>query len=280
MNPHSQRATSLPSAVASLWSNRRLLKDLTWREISGRYRGSMLGIGWSILQPLMMLAVYTFVFSVVFGAKWSAAGSTGSTGSKFDFALFVFVGVLLHGILAEAITRAPGLVVANANYVKKVIFPIDILPATLVGAAGFHAVIATAILLASVLALGGSLYWTILWLPLLVLPLMLMSLGLAWLLAALGVFLRDIGQVTGVLASILMFLAPVFYPVSALPDGLESVIYLNPLTYVIEQARGVIFAGVAPEPAGLAVFYGVSLAITQFGYWAFQKSRHGFSDVL
>jgi len=192
----------------------------------------------------------------------------------------VFVGVLLHAILAEAITRAPGLMVANANYVKKVIFPIDILPATLVGAAGFHALIATAILLVSVVALGGALHWTVLWLPLLVLPLLAMSLGLAWLLAALGVFLRDIAQVTGVLASILMFLAPVFYPVSALPDGLEALIYLNPLTYVIEQARGVIFAGVSPELGGLAVFYAVSLAITQFGYWTFQKSRRGFSDVL
>ena len=277
MNPYSQRSTGLPSAVASLWTHRRLLKDLTWREISGRYRGSMLGIGWSILQPLLMLAVYTFVFSVVFGAKWSAVGSPGN---KFDFALFVFVGVLLHAILAEAITRAPALIMANANYVKKVIFPIDILPATLVGAAGFHALIATGILLTSVVVLGGSLPWTVLWLPVLVLPLMLMSLGLAWLLAALGVYLRDIGQVTGVLASVLMFLAPVFYPVSALPDGLEPLIYINPLTYVIEQARGVIFAGVAPELHGLAVFYGVSLLVTQLGYWTFQKSRSGFSDVL
>lgn len=277
MNPHSQRATGLHSALASLWTNGRLLRDLTWREISGRYRGSMLGIGWSILQPLLMLAVYTFVFSVVFGAKWSAVGSPGN---KFDFALFVFVGVLLHGILAEAITRAPGLVVANANYVKKVIFPIDILPATLVGAAGFHALVATGILLASVVLLGGGLHWTVLWLPLLVLPLLAMALGLAWLLAALGVFLRDIGQVTGVLASILMFLAPVFYPVSALPDALEAWIYLNPLTYVIEQARAVIFAGVAPGPLGLVLFYAVSLAVAQFGYWTFQKSRHGFSDVL
>lgn len=277
MNPYSQRSTGLPSAIASLWAHRRLLKDLTWREISGRYRGSMLGIGWSILQPLLMLAVYTFVFSVVFGAKWSAVGSPGN---KFDFALFVFVGVLVHAILAEAITRAPGLIVANANYVKKVIFPLDILPATLVGAAGFHALIATGILLASVVLLGGSLPWTVLWLPLLLLPLMLMSLGLAWLLAALGAYLRDIGQVTGVLASVLMFMAPVFYPVSALPDGLQPLIYINPLTYVIEQVRAVIFAGVAPELAGLAVFYGVSLLVTQFGYWTFQKSRNGFSDVL
>ncbi|MDZ4046740.1 MAG: ABC transporter permease, partial [Pseudoxanthomonas sp.] len=135
MNPHHQRATGLHSAFATLWANRRLLKDLTWREISGRYRGSMLGIGWSILQPLLMLAVYTFVFSVVFGAKW---GTAGGQGSRFDFALFVFVGVLVHAILAEAITRAPGLIVANANYVKKVIFPIDLLAATLIGAAAFH----------------------------------------------------------------------------------------------------------------------------------------------
>lgn len=277
MNPHSKRATSLVAAVHSLGSNRRLLKDLTWREISGRYRGSMLGIGWSIFQPLLMLAVYTFVFSVVFGAKWSSAGSPSNNA---DFAMFVFVGVLLHAILAEAITRAPALILANANYVKKVIFPIELLPATVVGAAAFHALIAAAILLASVMLFGGGLHWTVLWLPLLVLPLLLMALGLAWLLAALGVFLRDIAQVTGVVASILMFLAPVFYPVSALPDPLEAWIYLNPLTYVIEQSRGVIFEGVGPGLGGLALYYLLSLAIAQFGYWFFQKSRHGFSDVL
>ncbi|GAB2497625.1 ABC transporter permease [Arenimonas alkanexedens] len=277
MNPHSQRATGLVSAATSLWSNARLLRDLTWREISGRYRGSVLGLIWSILTPLMMLAVYTFVFSVVFGARWSASVLPGG---KFDFALFVFVGVMLHAVLAEAITRAPSLIIGNANYVKKVIFPLELLPATVVGAAGFHALIALGILLVSVVALGGGLPWTVLWMPLLLLPLLLLSLGLAWGLAALGVFLRDTSQVTGVLATVLMFLAPVFYPVSALPESLRAWLYLNPLTFVIEQSRGVIFAGEAPDLALLGLFWlGAALA-AQLGFWFFQKSRSGFADVL
>jgi lipopolysaccharide transport system permease protein len=277
MNPHSQRATGLVSAITSLWSNSRLLRDLTWREISGRYRGSWLGISWSVLQPLLMLAVYTFVFSVVFGAKWSASAVPAG---KFDFALFVFVGVLLHAILGEAITRSSTLVVGNANYVKKVIFPLEILPVTVIGAAAFHAVIAIAILLAGVVLLGGGLHWTVLWLPLLVLPLLVLSLGVAWGLAALGVFLRDTAQVTGVLASVLMFMAPVFYPVSALPVEMRGWLYLNPLTFVIEQARAVIFAGQAPDLPMLALFSGISLLVAQGGYWFFQKSRNGFADVL
>jgi len=277
MNPHAKPATGLDSAIVSLWSNSRLLKDLTWREISGRYRGSWLGISWSILQPLLMLAVYTFVFSVVFGAKWS---TSAVPAGKFDFALFVFVGVLLHAILGEAITRSSTLIVGNANYVKKVIFPLEILPVTVIGTAAFHAVIAIGILLAGVVLLGGGLHWTVLWLPLLVLPLLVLSLGLAWGLAALGVFLRDTAQVTGVLASVLMFLAPVFYPVSALPASLRGWLYLNPLTFVIEQARAVIFAGQAPNLPMLALYFGIALLVAQLGYWSFQKSRNGFADVL
>lgn len=277
MNPHSKPATGLDSAIMSLWSNSRLLKDLTWREISGRYRGSWLGISWSILQPLLMLAVYTFVFSVVFGAKWSASAVPAG---KFDFALFVFVGVLLHAILGEAITRSSTLIVGNANYVKKVIFPLEILPVTVIGTAAFHAVIAIGILLAGVVLLGGGLHWTVLWLPLLVLPLLVLSLGLAWGLAALGVFLRDTAQVTGVLASVLLFMAPVFYPVSALPAPLRGWLYLNPLTFVIEQARAVIFAGQAPDLPVLALYSGIALLVAQGGYWFFQKSRNGFADVL
>ena len=277
LDPHSRRAYGLVSAAAGLWRNRRLLRDLTWREISGRYRGSWLGLAWSILTPLLMLAVYTFVFSVVFEARWSAAVVPGG---KFDFALFVFVGVVLHGVLAEAITRSPGTVLGNANYVKKVIFPLELLPVTVVGAALFHALLAFAILLAAVLLLGGGLHWTLLWLPVLVLPLLLMALGLAWGLAALGVFLRDTAQVTGVLAMVLMFLAPVFYPVTALPGHLRGWLYLNPLTFVIEQARAVVFAGQAPDLPMLALFSGVALVVAQLGYGFFQKSRNGFADVL
>lgn len=279
INPHRKREIDLASAATGFWASRRLIRDLTWREISGRYRGSWLGIGWSMAQPLLMLTVYTFVFSVVFKAKWAGAAGTLPVG-RFDFALFVFVGVVLHSILGEAITRSSTVIVGNASYVKRVIFPLEILPMTVIGAAAFHAVIAIGILLAGVLLFGGGLHWTALWLPMLVLPLLVLSLGLAWGLAALGVFLRDTAQVTGVLASILMFMAPVFYPVSALPAPFRGWLYLNPLTFVIEQARAVIFDGTMPDLAMLALFWFVALLVAQAGYWFFQKSRSGFADVL
>ena len=277
LDPHSRRSYGLASASAGLWRNRRLLRDLTWREISGRYRGSWLGLAWSILTPLLMLAVYTFVFSVVFEARWSAAVVPGG---KFDFALFVFVGVVLHGVLAEAITRSPGTVLGNANYVKKVIFPLELLPVTVVGAACFQALVALSILLVAVVLLGGGLHLSALWLPVLVLPLVLLALGLAWGLAALGVFLRDTGQVTGVLAMVLMFLAPVFYPVTALPEELRGWLYLNPLTFVIEQVRVVLFAGQSPDLTMLGLYTAIAVVVAQLGYGFFQKSRNGFADVL
>lgn len=277
MDPHSRRASGLASAASGLWRNARLLKDLTWREIRGRYRASWLGMAWSILTPLLMLSVYTFVFSVVFEARWSAAAMPAG---RFDFALFVFVGVVLHGILAESLTRSPSTIVGNANYVKKVIFPLELLPVTVVGAASFHALVAFVLLLLAVMLLGGGLHWSVVWLPVLVLPLQLMALGLAWGLAALGVFLRDTGQVTGVLSMVMMFMAPVFYPATALPEHLRGWLYLNPLTFVIEQTRGVLFAGQAPDLPMLALFAGIALAVAQLGYWFFQRSRNGFADVL
>lgn len=277
MNPYSKRAAGLPNLVMSLWSHARLLKDLTWREISGRYRGSWLGFSWSVIQPLLLLVVYTFVFSVVFEARWSASAVHGG---KFDFALFVFIGFLLHGVLAEAITRSPALVTSNSNYVKKVIFPLELLPVSVVAAAIFNALIALAILLASVAVLGGGLYWTALWLPALLLPLMVLAMGVAWGLAALGVFLRDTAQITGVVATTLLFLAPVFYPLEALPEPMQAWLYLNPLTFVIEQSRNVVFEGQPPDVVPLALYWGVAVVVAQIGFWFFQRSRSGFADVL
>jgi lipopolysaccharide transport system permease protein len=262
--------------VASLWRNRQLILQLTKREVLGRYRGSLMGLAWSFFNPLLMLAVYTFVFSVVFSARWG----TGAPTSRIQFALVLFVGVIVHGLLAESINKAPGLILGNANYVKRVIFPLEILPWVVLGSALFHAVVSLAILLFSQVLFNGGLPATALWLPLVLLPLVPMTMGFAWLLAATGVFIRDVGQLTGIITTVMMFMAPVFYPISALPQQYRKWLYLNPITFIIEQSRAVLFTGAQPDWIGMAGYSAIAMLVAGCGFWWFQMTRKGFADVV
>ena len=265
------------SLFAGAWRHRALIRQLVWREILGRYRGSVAGLSWSLLHPLLMLAIYTFVFSTVFGARWEAVSdSSGHT----HFAIVLFVGVIVHGMLAEAITKAPSLMLVNVNLVKKVVFPLEILAWSQVGSALFHATVSATILLLAVWAIQGQVPLAALWLPVIILPVLLISLGVVWVLASLGVFLRDIAQLAGLLATAMMFLAPVFYPMDALPEEYRHLLLLNPITLPIEQARAALFAGASPDPFALAAYYAVAFLVALGGYAWFQKSRRGFSDVL
>lgn len=272
------RPTRGPAGLfASFWHERKLIAQLVRRDVLGRYRGSMVGLAWSFLYPVLMLLVYTFVFTVVFEARWPGvlAGE-----SKVRFALLLFIGVLCHGFLAEVLLKAPATVVGNANYVKRVVFPLETLGFTLVGSAAFHTLVGLLILLVAKVIAEGTVPLTALWLPVVLAPLGCIALGIAWLFAALGVFVRDIGQIAGVLATLLMFLAPVFYPVSALPEALRPWMSANPITVPIEQARLVLFAGQAPEPGPLLVYWGVAVLVMALGYAVFQSLRRGFADVL
>lgn len=277
MHVHAPPPVTPGSLLTGFWRERRLIGQLIKREVLGRYRGSFMGVAWSFLSPILMLVVYTFVFSVVFQAKWPGMMETGG---KTRFALLLFVGVIAHGLIAEAITKAPALVVGNANYVKKVVFPLETLGWSLVGAAAFHACVSLLILLAAKWLLEGWVPLTAWWLPVVLLPLGFIALGAAWLFAALGVFIRDIAQLTGVFATVLMFLSPVFYPIAALPEQYRGWVELNPLTIAIEQSRAVLFAGVAPDAMLLAWFYLGSLVFMALGYAWFQITRRGFADVL
>lgn len=261
--------------AASLWRNRSLALALTKREVIGRYRGSFMGILWSFFNPVFMLAVYTFVFSVVFKARWS-----GGSDSKTEFALVLFAGMIVFNLFAECANRAPGVILVNANYVKKVVFPLEILPVVLLGAAAFHLLVSVAVWLIFYLIFFGVPHPTILLLPLVLLPLALFTLGLSWMLASLGVYLRDVGQIVGVVIGALMFLSPIFYPVTILPETYQTFLQLNPLTPVIEQTRQTLVWGSVPD----AKFWGLSLmvsaAIAWLGFAWFQKTRKGFADVL
>ncbi|ABI58434.1 MULTISPECIES: ABC transporter permease [Nitrosomonas] len=259
----------------SLWRNRSLVHASAKREVLGRYRGSALGLLWSFFNPIFMLAVYTFVFSVVFKARWN----TGSD-SKTEFALVLFAGLIVFNLFAECINRAPGLILSNVNYVKKVVFPLEILPFVALLSALYHAVISLIVWLVAYLVLFGVPHATLLFLPLVILPFCLFIMGLSWALASLGVFLRDVSQFIGVLTTVLMFLSPIFYPATALPENYRHWLYLNPLTPVVEMVRDVLYWGKIPEFAMLGLYWLATGFIAWLGFAWFQKTRKGFADVL
>ena len=271
-----QFRTSPREMVASLWRNRNLLMVLTKREVVGRYRGSVMGIAWSFFNPILMLLVYTFVFSVVFKARWGVDGDEGKTG----FAIVLFVGMIVHGLFAECLNRAPGLILSNANYVKKVIFPLEILPCVALGSALFHTAISLVVLLLAQLILNQQLVWTVLLFPCVLLPLVFATLGFAWFLAGLGVYVRDVGQITGMVTTVLLFLSPVFYPISALPEQYQTWLYLNPLTFIIEEGRNTLIFGRVPDIGAWGMLLAAGMLISWVGFAWFQKIRKGFADVL
>lgn len=276
VNPHASQPTSLAALGKSLLRNRQLIVQMTKREVVGRYKGSAMGLAWSFFNPVFMLAVYTFVFSVIFKSRWGSAGDD----SKIQFAVLLFVGMIVLNLFSDVLNRAPGLILGNVNYVKKVVFPLEILPIIAVGAALFHSLISLGVLLAVFALFNGYLHWTIVFTPLIILPLVILITGLAWILASLGVFLRDVSQTTIIITTVLMFLSPVFYPVTAVPEKFRPFIMANPLTFIIEQARQVLIWGHVPDWLGLGAYTLVATAIAWAGYAWFQKTRKGFADVL
>ena len=276
VNPHARPSTSLAALAKSLWRNRQLISQMTRREVAGRYKGSVMGLAWSFFNPVFMLAVYTFVFSVVFKARWGVGGEE----SKTQFAVVLFVGMIVHGLLAEVLNRAPGLILGNVNYVKKVVFPLEILPVVSMGAALFHSLVSLGVLLIAFALFNGYLHSTAVLIPLVVLPLVILTLGVAWILASLGVFLRDVGQTISLITTVMLFLAPVFYPITALPEEMRPWIMANPLTFIIEQAREVLIWGRRPNWGGLGIYTLAATAVAWVGYAWFQKTRKGFADVL
>lgn len=277
INPHAVQPTSLVALAKSLWRNRQLIVRMTRREVAGRYKGSIMGLAWSFFNPVFMLTVYTFVFSEIFKARW---GGIGGDDSKTQFALLLFVGLIVLNLFSEVLNRAPGLIVSNVNYVKKVVFPIDILPVVAMAAALFHGLISLGVLLSAFALFNSYLHWTAIFIPLVLLPLVILTTGLTWILASLGVFLRDVDQTMGIITTIMMFLAPVFYPLTAVPERFRPIIMANPLTFIIEQAREVLIWGHLPNWFGLGIYTVAGIVISYLGYFWFQKTRKGFADVL
>ncbi len=275
MNPHAEPVASLGEMFRTLWVHRKLIARMGRREVVGRYQGSVMGLMWSLLNPIFMLAIYTFVFSVVFRARWGTGEET-----RTQFAIVLFAGLIVHALFAEVLNRAPQLVLGNVNYVKKVVFPLEILPVVQLMVASFHALISVFVLLAASLLFNGSIPLTAMLLPMVMLPLLLLTLGLAWALASLGVFLRDVGQTVGILTSVMLFMSPVFFRIESLPEELRPWMQLNPLTFIIEQTREVLVWGRLPNWPSLLLYWVLAIGVAWLGFAWFQKTRKGFADVL
>lgn len=272
MNPHAARPLS---PFKSIKENRSLIYSLIKREVVGRYKGSAMGLLWSFFNPVMMLAVYTFVFSVVFKARW-----TGGSDSKTEFALVLFAGLMAFNLFSECINRAPSLILGNVNYVKKVVFPLEILPIVTLGSAAFHFLISLLVWLIFYAIFFGVPPSSILYLPLALLPLILFTLGTSWFLASLGVYLRDVSQIIGVVTLVLMYLSPIFYPVAALPEEYRPLMQINPLTSIVEQVRDVMIWGKGLDWSGWGLQMLFSMVVAWLGFAWFQKTRKGFADVI
>ncbi len=253
-----------------------LIRQLTIRNILGRYKGSYLGMLWTFLNPVLMLAVYTFAFNVVFKSSWPIKVSD----SQLEYSLTLFVGLIVFNLFNEVVNRSPGIILSNPNYVKKVVFPVEILPLTVMGEALFHALISMLILIAGLVLFMGIFPWTLILLPLVFLPVVFLTLGLSWLLAALGVFVRDMGYVVGILTTVLFFVTPVFYAMNAVPASIQPVLALNPLAVIVDTCRGVAVWTHLPNWTWFAYGTGVSLACFIGGYVFFMVTKKSFADVM
>ena len=261
--------------LSALLEHRSLTLELAKRDVLGRYRGASFGLLWSLISPFLMLMVYTFAFGTVMGSRWPQVGEGGTR-----FSIILFAALIVHGFFAEVLNKAPTLVTANPNFVKRVVFPIDILPWPLVLSALFHAGTTLVVFLAMRLATEGQLAWTTVFFPLVMLPLAVLCLGLGWFLSALGVYLRDISQVTPMLSLAMLFLSTAMMPLDSVPEAYRWVFALNPLSFIIDQARDVLLWQRLPDFAGLARYLALALLLAWAGRYAFARARAGFADVL
>ena len=269
-----RHSASLFAYARTIRQHRDLLAQLVRRDFKTKFAGSFLGAVWAVLTPLLTVMIFTFVFGVVFQTRWG-----GEPTTKGDFAIIFLLGMLIHAVFAESIARGPTIILGNPSYVKRVVFPLEILPVSIVLQAVITGIIGLAVVILANVLLTGTLQPTIFFLPLLLVPYMLMVLGVTLFFSSIGVYIRDLGQIVSFLTTITLFATPIFYPMDAVPAPYRPLIYLNPLTFTVEQARAVTLFGNTPNLYGLGFYSLLSIVVVWAGFAWFQKSRSGFADV-
>lgn len=266
-----------PAAVVAVpWRHRALIARLTRRELEARYRGSLLGFTWSILVPVLLLGVYTYVFSVVFESRWPLR----PTAARGDFAVVLWSGLIFFNFFAECVNRAPTLLLQSPDYIKRVVFPLEILTWVILASAAFNAMIGIVVLAGAHLLILGAPPVTALAYPLMFVPIGLVSAGLTWLLSSLGVFVRDLAQVVPVLVTVTLMMSPIFYPREAVPASFSSLVALNPIAATVEQGRQVLFAASWPDWKVLASQLAIGWLVAWVGLAWFSRTRKAFADVV
>ncbi len=262
--------------VLSVWRGRYFLRQLTRRNIEARFKGSFLGFLWLFILPLLMLGIYTFVFSVIFKAKWGI--DTGD--SKAAFAVIMFCGMSVYNIFSETVGGSSGLIVGNPNYVKKVVFPLEMLPLAHSMASFIFGLAWFVLLLPGAWLVFGKLHFSMLFLPLTLIPLLFFSCGVSFLVSSLGVYIRDVQHIIGVVLQVLFYLTPVFYPINAVPEKYRWLLKLNPMTHFIEETRNIFLYGRMPSWSTIGLLFAIGLVSFYLGFIWFGKTKKGFADVL
>lgn len=260
--------------LKSLYRHRSLVLELTRRDFSGRYQGSLGGVFWSFVQPLFLLSVYTVAFGLILRSRW------GVTGSTTDYAIMLFAGLIVFNAFSEVLVKSAKLIIDNPNFVKKIVFPLELLPVITAASALLHTLIGLCVWFGAYLLIYGLPHPTALLFPLVLFCLVPVLLGVGWLVSALGVVVRDISQVTGMLSHTLLFLTPIFYSIETAPPLLQQLLLLNPLTFIVEQIRAVLFVGVLPDFVGLAIYFAIASLLAWAALLVFRRLRPTFADLV
>ncbi|MBW2148073.1 MAG: ABC transporter permease [Deltaproteobacteria bacterium] len=260
--------------IRHLWHNRNIIFQLTWRDVVSQYKGSLLDMWWSFIQPFFLLLVYTLVFAKILRVRMGVPNET-----PFDYALYMFCGIIPWMLLSEPLGRASALILNSPHLVKKVVFPLHLLPITVLLASVIRSLFSLVILFI-VLLVMQKLQWTVVYLPVVYIPVLLFTVGLSWLLSSLGVFIRDLNNLMGILLTAWMLLTPIFYPMRIVPKDLQVYIRMNPMSNTVEDFRRCILEGLPPDWTWYLILLAASFAVAVFGFWWFSKTRKGFADVI
>lgn len=263
-----------PELFTTLWRHRSLVIELTKREFSGKYRGSFGGVFWSFVQPLFLLSVYTIAFGVILKTRW------GFSGGTTEYAFMLFAGLIILNSFSEVLAKSSTLITDNPNFVKKVVFPLELLPVVTVAAALVHAFIGVGVWFLGYIALFGLPHITAILFPLVLICLVPVLLGLGWLLSAMGVLLKDIKQLTGLLNHTLLFLTPIFYSIETAPPALQKLLMLNPLTFIVGQFRQVLFYGHMLAITNMLLYLAAASLFAWLALAFFKRLRPSFADLV
>jgi len=275
MSTSAYRLTDPLAPYVALKRHFALIVQMARRDVDKRYRGSFAGLFWTFFNPLLMLVIYTFVFGVIFKARWNA-----QVTGHFQFAIVLFAGLNINTLFTECANRATTLIEENTNYVKRVVFPLETLSWSVIGAALFHLLVSTLALLVLSLIVNHAIPWTVVLFPIVIACFMPFVAGTVWLLASLGVFFRDLRQLMAIITSALMFLAPILYPMTQIPAQYRYLLYLNPLTVIAEASQNVLLWGKPPVWTHLGSYLLVSLLFAWLAFAWFEQTKKGFADVI